>query len=79
MVAADNRTVEAIPGPPGHPLLPWHRAALRDLGLLVGELFDLDYLAEDCAEDGAYEFLFVASPLPIVNAVGSPLNPIAIK
>ena len=79
MVAADNRTVEAIPGPPGHPLLPWHRAALRDLGLLVGELFDLDYLAADCAGDGTYEFLFVASPLPIVNGVGSPLNPIAIK
>jgi kynurenine formamidase len=79
MVAADNRTVEAIPGPPGHPLLPWHRAALRDLGLLVGELFDLDALAEDCADDGAYEFLFAASPLPIVNAVGSPLNPLAIK
>jgi Putative cyclase len=46
MAAADNRTVEAIPGPPGHPMLPWHAAALRDLGLLVGELFDLDELAE---------------------------------
>jgi kynurenine formamidase len=79
MVAADNRTVEAIPGPPGHPLLPWHCAALRDLGLLVGELFDLDQLAEDCAHDGIYEFLFIAAPLPIVNAVGSPLNPLAIK
>jgi hypothetical protein len=26
-----------------------------------------------------YEFLFVAPPLPVVNGVGSPLNPIAIK
>jgi kynurenine formamidase len=79
MVAADNRTVEAVPGPPGQPLLPWHRAALRDLGLLVGELFDLDELAEDCAATDVYEFLFVAAPLPVVNAVGSPLNPLVIK
>lgn len=79
MVAADNATVEVIPGPPDGPLLPWHTAALRDLGLLVGELFDLDELAADCADDGVYEFMFVAAPLPVVYAVGSPLNPIAIK
>jgi hypothetical protein len=36
-------------------------------------------LAEDCANDGAYEFLLAASPVPIVKAVGSPLNPLAIK
>jgi kynurenine formamidase len=79
MVAADNTTVEAIPGPSGHPLLPFHAAALRDLGLLLGELFDLDGLALDCQADGVYEFLFVAMPLPVVNAVGSPLNPLALK
>jgi len=79
MVAADNRAVEAIPGPPDGPLLPWHISALRDLGLLVGELFDLDELADDCAADGVYEFFFVALPLPLVNGVGSPLNPLAIK
>ena len=79
MVAADNRTVEAIPGPAGRGLLPWHRAALRDMGLLIGELFDLDGLAEDCADDGTFEFFFCAAPLPVVNAVGSPLNPLAIK
>lgn len=75
MIAADNKTVEAVPGPEGKPILSWHIGALRDLGLLVGELFDLDALADDCAADGVYEFLFSAAPLPIVNAVGSPLNP----
>jgi kynurenine formamidase len=79
MVAADNRTVEAIPGPADHPLLPFHRAALRDLGLLLGELFELDELAADCAADGVYEFFFAAMPLPVVNAVGSPLNPLVLK
>jgi kynurenine formamidase len=79
MVAADNRTVEVIPGPADLPNLPFHQAAIRDLGLLLGELFELDELADDCADDGIYEFLFVAEPLPVVGGVGSPLNPLAIK
>ncbi len=29
--------------------------------------------------DGAYEFFFVAPPLPVTGAVGSPINPQAIK
>ena len=76
MVACDNLAVEVLP-PEG--ALPFHVGALRDLGLMLGELFDLDALAADCAADGVYECLLVAPPLPVVNAVGSPLNPIAIK
>jgi hypothetical protein len=49
------------------------------MGLLVGEMWDLDALAEDCAADGVYEFFLVAQPLPITGAVGSPINPLAIK
>jgi kynurenine formamidase len=56
-----------------------HRAFLIDLGLTIGELWDLEALAEACADDGVYEFLLVAPPLYIPSAVGSPLNPIAIK
>jgi hypothetical protein len=40
---------------------------------------DLDALAADCAADGVYEMFFCAPPLPVVNGVGSPLNPICIK
>ena len=36
-------------------------------------------LAEDCARDHVYEFMFVAPPIPITGAVGSPVNPFAIK
>ena len=79
MIAADNKTVEAVPGREDQPILSWHIGALRDLGLLVGELFDLDALSDDCAADGVYEFLFSTAPLPIVNAVGSPLNPLVVK
>jgi len=49
------------------------------MGLTVGEMFDLDALAEDCAADGVWEFLFIAPPLRITGGVGSPLNPLAIK
>jgi hypothetical protein len=49
------------------------------MGLLIGEMWDLEALAADCAEDGIYEFFLTTAPLPITGAVGSPVNPIAIK
>jgi kynurenine formamidase len=58
---------------------PLHQVFIANMGLLIGEIFSLDELADDCAQDGVYEFLFVAPPLPITGAVGSPINPLAIK
>jgi kynurenine formamidase len=49
------------------------------LGIAIGELFDLDALAGDCADDGVYEGLFVAAPLNKVGGSGSPANAIAFK
>lgn len=79
-LASDTRCVEVIPSgdPDGRPA-PLHVAALVDLGLTLGELWALDELSADCIEDGRYAFLLVAPPLNIAGAVGSPLNPIAIK
>jgi kynurenine formamidase len=79
MVATDTLGVEVLPPEEGQPPLGLHVSALRDLGLLLGELLDLDELAADCAADGVYECFFVAAPMPVVNGVGSPINPIAIK
>ena len=79
MIATDTAACSVVPPEPGDEFLTWHVAALRDLGLLVGELFDLDELAADCAADGVYDGLFVAAPMPIVGASGSPLNPLVIK
>jgi len=79
MIATDTAACSVVPPEPGDEFLTWHVAALRDLGLLVGELFDLDELAADCAADGHYAGLFVAAPMPVVGASGSPLNPLFVK
>jgi kynurenine formamidase len=78
-VASDTNSVEVIPFEDPKTPLPFHLVCLRDVGLTLGEMFDLDALAEDCAADGVWEFLFSAPPLKVAGGVGSPLNPLAIK
>lgn len=80
-VAADNLMVED-PNPANGvegTFLPMHMLCLRDMGLMLGEYWDLGPLAADCASDGIYEFQLVAPPLKVVGAVGAPVSPIAIK
>jgi kynurenine formamidase len=57
---------------------PLHQVVIPNLGLTVGEMWDLDELALACRERGRYDFLLSAAPLPITGAVGSPINPVAI-
>ena len=59
--------------------LPLHATFIRDQGILLNEITLLDDLAADCAEDGKYDFLYTCSPLKVVRATGSPVNPLAIK
>jgi kynurenine formamidase len=59
--------------------LPLHAAFLRDMGVLIAEMLSLDALADDCAADGQWDFLYVAGPLKIYGGTGSPVNPVAIK
>jgi hypothetical protein len=59
-------------------MMPLHMICLRDMGLTFGEIFDLEDVAVACHERSRYEFLFVAAPLPITGAVGSPINPLAV-
>jgi kynurenine formamidase len=58
---------------------PWHWVVIPMIGITMGEIFYLRDLAEDCARDKVYEFFFTAPPLPVTQAVGSPINPMAIK
>ncbi len=78
-VATDTNAVEVIPFEDPAVPLPLHQVCIRDMGLTLGEMFDLDALAADCAADGVWEFLFTAPPLRVAGGVGSPLNPLAIK
>ncbi len=78
-IASDTWGVEVRPNELAGAFQPLHLVIVVNMGLLVGEIFYLEDLARDCAQDGVYEFLFVAPPLPITGAVGSPLNPLAIK
>jgi kynurenine formamidase len=78
-VASDTWGVEVRPNEFSFVNQPWHRIAIPQMGLLVGEMFDLEELAEDCADDATYEMFFVANPLPVKGSVGGPINPTAIK
>jgi kynurenine formamidase len=78
-VAADNLMVENPASGVDGAILPMHMLCLRDMGLMLGEYWDLTALAADCAADGVYEFQLIAPPLRVTGAVGSPVNPIAIK
>ncbi|HEY2907787.1 MAG TPA: cyclase family protein [Vicinamibacterales bacterium] len=78
-VATDTWAMEVQPHEIADTYQPLHQVFIPNMGLTIGEIFNLDELAEDCAADGVYEFFFVAPPLPITGAVGSPINPLAIK
>ncbi len=56
-----------------------HTVWLAMLGLPLGEMFALDALADDCAADGRYEFLFTSAPINLPGGVASTPNALAIK
>ena len=57
---------------------PLHQVVIPNIGLTIGEMWDLDELAISCVERGRWDFLLSAPPLPITGAVGSPINPVAV-
>ncbi|GGJ89447.1 cyclase [Alloalcanivorax dieselolei] len=81
MIAADNlaieKVVQEIDGETV--IIPLHGAFIRDLGVVLSEIYWLDDLAADSAEDGKYDFLLVAAPLKMEGGTGAPVNPVAIK
>jgi len=78
-IACDNIAVEASAAEVPDVLLAFHLLCIRDMGMMLGEMWDLEALSRDCAADGIYEFQLVAPPLRVTGAVGSPINPIALK
>lgn len=93
-LAADNPAVEVWPRGAGRPAAEvgdlltdgdrceevfLHFSLLPLLGLPLGELWDLEHLAADCAADGTYDFLLVSTPLGQPGGVSSPANAIAVR
>lgn len=86
-IAADNPALEMWPidrlAPDADPST-WpdafvHTAILPLLGIPIGELFDLDALADDCAATGSYDSFFASAPLNLPSGVASPPNALAIR
>ena len=78
-VATDTLVFEVYPSQHDDAYLPVHLLHLVEMGLTQGQNWVLDGLAEDCAADGRYSFLLDATPLPLTQGLGTPLNPVALK
>jgi kynurenine formamidase len=78
-LATDTWGFEVRPNEFDEAFQPLHQVAIPHIGLFIGEMWDLDALAADCAADGRYDFWLTAAPLPVTGAVGAPVNPIAVK
>jgi len=74
LVGADTISVEVEPSGDPTCSLPVHVALLRDRGVYLLELLDLEQLAAE----GATTFLLVITPLKIVGGSGSPVAPLAV-
>ena len=79
IMATDTWGAEVRPNELEDSFQPLHQVMIPNIGLLVGEIFDMTEIGEHCAADGVYEFMFVCPALEITGAVGSPINPQAIK
>jgi kynurenine formamidase len=83
----DNRVAAIGTDCPAVEPWPWdfrqngalHYRTLSLLGLPLGEQFNLEKLAADCAADKRYEFMLVSVPLHLVGGIASPPNAVAIK
>lgn len=80
-VFTDTYTFEVFPPPSGNwdDLLSVHMLDLRDMGLIQGQNWNFESLAEACAADQRITSLLVAHPEPLVGATSAPVAPVAIR
>ncbi|PIG86655.1 hypothetical protein AARAC_005373 [Aspergillus arachidicola] len=75
-VASDAVSFEVFPAL--NPEFDLHHHMLAGWGLPIGEMFDLEELAETCKQLGRWTFFISSSPLNCANGVSSPPNCMAI-
>ena len=81
-VATDAPAVEVWPpdySAEGAPFGYLHQVLIPELGMALGELWQLEDLARDCREDGVHEMLVTSAPLNVAGGIASPPNALAIK
>ncbi len=78
-LVTDTIANEVTADPETGVVIPLHCALMRNLGIAFTEIAALDALAEDCAADGQWTFLYTAAPLKVVGGSGAPVNPVVIK
>ncbi|MBX5467485.1 MAG: cyclase family protein [Firmicutes bacterium] len=78
-VATDTWGAEVRPNEVPDMRQPWHHVVIPYIGLVVGEIWRLGPLAEAARRDGRYTCFLAAPALPIEGAVGSPVNPLAVR
>ncbi|PWW24046.1 kynurenine formamidase [Geodermatophilus normandii] len=78
-LVTDTIANEVTTDPNNGVALVLHNALMRNLGVTLTEIADLEALAADSAEDGQYEGLYVAAPLKVHQGSGSPVNPVVLK
>jgi kynurenine formamidase len=74
VVGSDTTAFEHVPAGEGHARLPGHRVLLVEHGIPILEMLALDGLSTVTPK----RFTFVAAPLRLVGATGSPLRPLAL-
>lgn len=74
LLGADNLGLESFPSKNADNFAPVHSYLLAEQGVSFIELLWL----EELSKDKVYEFLFIASPLKMRGATGSPIRPLAI-
>jgi len=77
-VATDTWGVEVRPNELPDSFQPFHIVAVVYMGLLLGEMFYLEELADVCADLGRYDVFLSAAPLPFTGAAGGPPGAVAI-
>ena len=74
VLGADNLGLESFPSTDKENFAPVHTYLLAEKGVSIVELMWL----EDLARDEVFEFAFIAAPLKLRGATGSPIRPLAI-
>ncbi|KAM0753422.1 hypothetical protein T439DRAFT_338536 [Meredithblackwellia eburnea MCA 4105] len=77
-VAGDQVAFESTPPPPPGGFGWLHEHLLAALGCPIGELWNLEELAEECKRLKRYSFFLTSMPLHVRGGVASPANALAI-